>query len=230
MAIDKKPTPTEKNRVKRRKENREKKREKLTVDDLEALIREKFTVEDLQALIREKFTDEQLLTAVNARHSSETGKFIPKSQAGVYSLSGRNKFKDSDLETKARGEVSAGSNAIKAKFGMNSSNDDVSCGRIRTTDGSEKTKKKRKCSNYKKGNHYKEGLTEEDAAPISSAQTIYIQQVVKREFLELKKQLQAQLKQNTQSNKESGSKCSWRELLTRWQQIELAQNPPSPKQ
>ena len=46
MAIDKKPTPTEKKRVKRRKENREKKREKLTVDDLEALIRQKFTVED----------------------------------------------------------------------------------------------------------------------------------------------------------------------------------------
>jgi hypothetical protein len=218
MTKAKKPTPVEKERVKRRKENREKKREKLTVDDLEYL--------DFESIIREMFTDEQLLTAVNARHSSETGRFIPKSQAGVYSLSGRNKFKDSDLETKARGEVSAGSNAIRAKFGMNSSNDDVSCGRIRTTDGSEKTKKKRKCSNYKKGNVYKEELTEVDEAPISSAQTIYIQQVVKREFLALKKELLSQLKQNTKSNKSKDGNCSWEELLTRWRQIELVQNPP----
>ena len=109
---------------------------------------------------------------------------------------------------------------------MNSSNDEVSCGRIRTTDGSEKPTKKRKCSNYKKGNHYKEGLTEVDEAPISSAQTIYIQQVVKREFLELKKELLSQLKQNTKSNKSKDGNCSWEELLTRWRQIELAQNPP----
>ena len=189
----------------------------------------KLTESYLRALIIEIMNESysELLLSVNARHSSETGKFIPKSQAGVYSLSGRNKFKDSDLETKARGEVSAGSNAIKAKFGMNSSNDDVSCGRIRTTDGSEKTKRKRKCSNYKKGNVYKEELTEEDNGIESSADMLYIKQLIKQEVEAMTKKT-SQTTKSQSRGKPSKEGCSFVDILKGIRAIKTAEEVPAP--
>ena len=189
----------------------------------------KLTESYLRALIIEIMNESysELLLSVNARHSSETGKFIPKSQAGVYSLSGRNKFKDSDLETKARGEVSAGSNAIKAKFGMNSSNDDVSCGRIRTTDGSEKTKRKRKCSDYRKGNHYKEGLTEEDNSIESSADLLYIKQLIKQEVEAMTKKTSQRTKSQNRG-KPSKEGCSFVDILKGIRAIKTAEEVPAP--
>ena len=142
-------------------------------------------------------------------------------------MSGRNKFEDSDLETKVRGEVSAGSNAIKAKFGMNSSNDDVSCGRIRTTDGSEKTKRKRKCSNYKKGNHYKEGLTEEDNGIESTADLLYIKQLIKQEVEAMTKKTSQRTKSQNRG-KPSKEGCSFVDILKGIRAIKTAEEGGAP--
>ena len=111
------------------------------------------------------------------------------------------------------------------KFGMNSSNDDVSCGRIRTTDGSEKTKRKRKCSNYKKGNVYKEELTEEDNGIESSADMLYIKQLIKQEVEAMTKKT-SQTTKSQSRGKPSKEGCSFVDILKGIRAIKTAEEVP----
>jgi hypothetical protein len=193
----------------------------------------KLTESYLRALIIEMMNESysELLLSVNSRHSSRTGKFIKKGEAGVYSLSSNTKLKsdtDSTLEIPARGVVGA-SGKISSRYGMNLKDDEVSCGRI-NLDGTEKKTKKRRCNDYKKGNNYgtKNEEQKADNGIEGSADLIYIKQLIKQEVEALMKKTSQTAKSKQSRGKSSKSGCDFRDILRGIQAINTAQDTPLP--
>lgn len=210
--IDKKKKQTLKRRSQRTKEKREKIKDTLTIDGLEELIRE--VIEEME-----------LLTNVNAMHD-ENGRFSTKSRAKVYSLTKNNKFKNSDLEVPARGDITK-NGKISSRYGANSGSPETQCGRL-TIDGKPK-KKTRRCYDYRKGNTYssQNEQQEEENSVMSSADTLYLKALIKKEFEHLKKEfLATQHQQRASTKKKEGGGCTWQNFLRLNQQYIASQEPP----
>ena len=184
----------------------------------------KLTKESLREMIIE------IMNEVNPRHSSKDGKFIKKDASGVYALSSNTKLKSdtkSKLEIPARGEVGA-SGKISSRYGMNLKDDEVSCGRI-NLDGSEKKTKKRRCASYKKGNNYgtKNEEQQADNSIESSADLLYIKQLIKQEVEAMMKQT-SQTTKSQSRGKPSKEGCSFVDILKGIRAIKTAEEVPAP--
>jgi|TARA_R110000824_G_scaffold33391_3_gene106937 hypothetical protein len=183
----------------------------------------KLTKESLRALIIE------IMNEVNPRHSKKDGTFIKKGESGIYSLTKNNKLKsdtESDLEVPARGEVGA-SGKISSRFGQNSG--DEQCGRL-DIDGKPK-KKKRRCKDYKKGNNYgtKNEEQQQSNGIQSSADMLYIKQLIKQEVEAMMKKTSQTTKSKQSRGKSSKSGCDFRDILRGIQAINTAQDTPLPQ-
>ena len=184
----------------------------------------KLTKESLRALIIE------IMNERNPIHDKQTGRFSEKGKAGIYSLTKNNKLKsdtESELEVPARGEVGA-SGKISSRFGMNSGTEQ--CGRL-DIDGKPK-KKKRRCKDYKKGNNYgtKNEEQQQSNGIESSADMLYIKQLIKQEVEALmKKQKTSQRTKSQSRSKSSESGCDFRDILRGIQAINTAQDTPLPQ-
>ena len=190
----------------------------------------KLTESYLRSMIIEIMNESysELLLSFNGNHSKSTGRFQEKGKAGVWSATGNNKLKsdtESEMEVPERGEIGA-SGKISARFGMNSGNDQ--CGRL-TIDGKPK-KKKRRCKDYKKGNNYGTKNEEQQAENgiESSADLLYIKQLIKQEVEAMMKKTSQTTKSKQSRGKSSKSGCSFRDILTGIQAINTAQDTPLP--
>jgi hypothetical protein len=169
----------------------------------------------------------EIMNEVNPRHSKKDGTFIKKGESGIYSLTKNNKLKsdtESELEVPARGEVGA-SGKISSRFGQNSGDDQ--CGRL-TIDGKPK-KKKRRCNDYKRGNNYgtKNEEQQADNGIESSADLLYIKQLIKQEVEAMMKKT-SQTTKSQSGGKSSKSGCDFRDILRGIQAINTAQDTPLP--
>ena len=170
----------------------------------------------------------EIMNELNPRHSKKDGTFIKKGESGIYSLTKNNKLKsdtESELEVPARGEVGA-SGKISSRFGQNSGDDQ--CGRL-TIDGKPK-KKKRRCKDYKKGNNYgtKNEEQQADNGIESSADLLYIKQLIKQEVEAMMKKT-SQTTKSQSGGKSSKSGCDFRDILRGIQAINTAQDTPLPQ-
>ena len=174
----------------------------------------------------------EIMNERNPIHDKKTGRFSEKGKAGIYSLTKNNKLKsdtESELEVPARGEVGA-SGKISSRFGMNSGTEQ--CGRL-DIDGKPK-KKKRRCKDYKKGNNYgtKNEEQQADNSIQSSADLLYIKQLIKQEVEAMMKKTSQTTKSRQSRGKSSKSGCDFRDILRGIQAINTAQDtplPPKPK-
>ena len=181
----------------------------------------KLTKESLREIIIE------IMNEVNPRHSSKDGKFIKKDEAGIYSLTKNNKLKsdtESDLEVPARGEVGA-SGKISSRFGQNSG--DEQCGRL-DIDGKPK-KKKRRCKSYSKKNNYgtKNEEQQQSNSIESSADLLYIKQLIKQEVEAMTKKT-SQTTKSQSRGKPSKEGCSFVDILKGIRAIKTAEEVPAP--
>lgn len=196
-----------------------KKRSKKTKEKREK-IKDTLTIDGLAELIREIMTEEGLLTDVNAMHKAD-GTWASKANAKTYSLTKNNKFKDSELEVPARGSITK-NGKISSKFGMNSGSPDKQCGRL-NIDGSKK-KKTRSCKDYPANYSDKDKVDEaNEPNAMSSADTLYIKELIKQEIVRYTKELQSKLQ--SRSSKKEGA-CTWEEFLRLNQQYVASQEPP----
>ena len=181
----------------------------------------KLTKESLREMIIE------IMNEVNPRHSSKDGKFIKKDEAGIYSLTKNNKLKsdtESELEVPARGEVGA-SGKISSRYGMNSG--DEQCGRL-DIDGKPK-KKKRRCKSYSKKNNYgtKNEEQQQSNSIESSADLLYIKQLIKQEVEAMTKKT-SQTTKSQSRGKPSKEGCSFVDILKGIRAIKTAEEVPAP--
>jgi hypothetical protein len=181
----------------------------------------KLTKESLREIIIE------IMNEVNPRHSSKDGKFIKKDEAGIYSLTKNNKLKsdtESELEVPARGEVGA-SGKISSRYGMNSG--DEQCGRL-DIDGKPK-KKKRRCKSYSKKNNYgtKNEEQQQSNSIESSADLLYIKQLIKQEVEAMTKKT-SQTTKSQSRGKPSKEGCSFVDILKGIRAIKTAEEVPAP--
>lgn len=170
----------------------------------------------------------EIMNEVNPRHSKKDGTFIKKGESGIYSLTKNNKLKsdtESELEVPARGEVGA-SGKISSRYGMNSGTEQ--CGRL-DIDGKPK-KKKRRCKDYKKGNNYgtKNEEQQQSNGIESSADLLYIKQLIKQEVEAMMKKTSQTTKSKQSRGKSSKSGCDFRDILRGIQAINTAQDTPLP--
>ena len=168
------------------------------------------------------------MNELNPRHSKKDGTFIKKGESGIYSLTKNNKLKsdtESELTIPARGEVGA-SGKISSRFGQNSGTEQ--CGRLDIS--GEPKKKKRRCKDYKKGNNYGTKNEEQQAENgiESSADLLYIKQLIKQEVEAMMKKTSQTTKSKQSRGKSSKSGCSFRDILTGIQAINTAQDTPLP--
>ena len=169
----------------------------------------------------------EIMNEVNPRHSSKDGKFIKKDEAGIYSLTKNNKLKsdtESELEVPARGEVGA-SGKISSRYGMNSG--DEQCGRL-DIDGKPK-KKKRRCKSYSKKNNYgtKNEEQQQSNSIESSADLLYIKQLIKQEVEAMTKKT-SQTTKSQSRGKPSKEGCSFVDILKGIRAIKTAEEVPAP--
>lgn len=197
-----------KKRKRKAKERREKTRDTLTLDGL-------------ADFIREIIAEEELLE-VNPYHKAD-GTWGSKDNAETYSLSGKKKFKDSELETPARGRITK-SGKISSKFGMNTGSPEKQCGKLNLQTGKKK-KKTRSCKDYPANYNDKDKVDEaNEPNAISTADTLYLKALIEKEFARLKKEFLTSHHQQRAGRKKEG--CTWEEFLRLNQQYVASQEPP----
>ena len=181
----------------------------------------KLTKESLREMIIE------IMNERNPLHDKSTGRFSEKGKAGIYSLTKNNKLKsdtESELEVPARGEVGA-SGKISSRYGMNSG--DEQCGRL-DIDGKPK-KKKRRCKSYSKKNNYgtKNEEQQQSNSIESSADLLYIKQLIKQEVEAMTKKT-SQTTKSQSRGKPSKEGCSFVDILKGIRAIKTAEEVPAP--
>ena len=207
----------------RQKEKKEtlKKRNRKTKEKREK-IKDTLTIDGLADFIREIMTEEGLIEERGNPYHKADGTWGSKDNAETYSLSGKKKFKDSELETPARGTITK-SGKISSKFGMSSGSPEKQCGKINLKTGEPK-KKTRSCKDYPANYSDKDKVDEaKEPNAMSSADTLYIKELIKQEIVRYTKELQA--KQQGRSSKKEGA-CTWAEFLRLNQQYIASQEPP----
>jgi hypothetical protein len=188
----------------------------------------KLTESYLRALIIE------MMNEANPYHSGksnkEGGRFVSKADAissgGTYSFTDNAKDdvgEDGKHEAPARGGVTS-KGKVKPYFGA-MSNTDKACGRL-YKDGSKKPKSRR-CRDYDKKAKYGQVDEQENNGIESSADLLYIKQLIKQEVEAMMKQTSQRTKSQSGS-KSSKSGCSFRDILTGIQAINTAQDTPLP--
>jgi len=214
----------------RQKEKKEtlKKRNRKTKEKREK-IKDTLTLDGLADFIREIMTEEGLIAEQgNPWHKSD-GTWGSKDNAVTYSSSRKKKYKDSELETPARGTITK-SGKISSKFGMNTGSPEKQCGKINLKTGKKK-KKTRSCKDYPA--NYTEGAeqttavggTTAGANTLSSADTLYFKELIKQELEKYERELEAKLQSRSRSSKKEGG-CDWETFLRLNQQYVASQEPP----
>ena len=203
-----------------------KKRSKKTKEKREK-IKDTLTIDGLADFIREIMTEEGLIAERGNPYHRADGTWGSKDNAETYSLSGKKKFKDSELETPARGTITK-SGKISSKFGMSSGSPDKQCGKINLKTG-ERKKKTRSCKDYPANYSDKDKVDEaNEPNAMSSADTLYLKALIKKEFERLKKDFlatQNKARVSSKKNKSEGA-CTWAEFLRLNQQYIASQEPP----
>jgi hypothetical protein len=212
----------------RQKEKRQtlKKRSKKTKEKREK-IKDTLTIDGLADFIREIMTEEGLIAERGNPYHRADGTWGSKDNAVTYSSSRKKKYKDSELETPARGTITK-SGKISSKFGMNTGSPEKQCGKINLKTGKKK-KKTRSCKDYPA--NYTEGAEQTGAGAgagantLSSADTLYFKELIKQELEKYERELEAKLQSRSRSSKKEGG-CTWAEFLRLNQQYIASQEPP----
>ena len=207
----------------RQKEKKEtlKKRSKKTKEKREK-IKDTLTIDGLADFIREIMTEEGLIAERGNPYHRADGTWGSKDNAVTYSSSRKKKYKDSKLETPARGTITK-SGKISSKFGMSSGSPEKQCGKINLKTGEPK-KKTRSCKDYPANYSDKDKVDEaNEPNAMSSADTLYIKELIKQEIVRYTKELQSKLQ--SRSSKKEGA-CTWEEFLRLNQQYVASQEPP----
>ena len=181
----------------------------------------KLTKESLREMIIE------IMNELNGNHSKSTGRFQEKGKAGVWSVTKNNKLKsdtESDIKVPERGEIGA-SGKISSRFGQNSGTEQ--CGRL-DIDGKPK-KKKRRCKSYSKKNNYgtKNEEQQQSNSIESSADLLYIKQLIKQEVEAMTKKT-SQTTKSQSRGKPSKEGCSFVDILKGIRAIKTAEEVPAP--
>ena len=168
------------------------------------------------------------LNELNGNHSKSTGRFQEKGKAGVWSVTKNNKLKsdtESDIKVPERGEIGA-SGKISSRFGQNSGTEQ--CGRLDIS--GEPKKKKRRCKDYKKGNNYgtKNEEQQQSNSIESSADLLYIKQLIKQEVEAMTKKTSQRTKSRQSRGKPSKEGCSFVDILKGIRAIKTAEEVPPP--